>query len=217
MMVLASEFSREDSTLALLEGERGGVCRLLREVPVNARDRRSQSLFPAAEKLLEDEGVAWSAIDAYAVGIGPGSYTGLRVAITAARGWALPRGVQVWTCPSAAALAAECFAEDAALDALVVHGDARRGTRWAALYRRDAVALARQDGEFVVLPAETLAERWPGVVRVEEERVPRAEWVGRLFFAGGESGALSPIYMNPAVQIAPRFDAEGRPVAPGGC
>lgn len=212
MLVLATEFSREDSTLALLEGERGGVCRLLCEVPVNARDRRSQSLFPAAEKLLAEAGVAWSAIDACAAGIGPGSYTGLRVSITAARGWALPRGRTVWTCPSAAALAAECFAEDPSLDAAVVHGDARRGTRWAGLFRRDAAALARQEGEFVVLPEAALAERWPGVARIAEERVPRAEWVGRLFFAGGASGALSPIYMNPAVQIAPRFDADGRPV-----
>ena len=212
MLVLASEFSREDSTLALLEGERGGVCRLIREVPVNARDRRSQSLFPAAEKLLAEAGVAWSAIDAHAVGIGPGSYTGLRVSITAARGWALPRNRPVWTCPSAAALAAECFAGDPALDAAVIHGDARRCTRWAALYRRHASALARQDGEFVVLPVGELEERWPGVARIAEDRAPRAEWVGRLFFAGGESAPLSPIYMNPAVQIAPRFDAEGRPV-----
>ena len=213
MLVLASEFSREDSTLALLEGERGGLCRLIREVPVNARDRRSQSLFPAAEKLLADAGVAWSGIDAYAVGIGPGSYTGLRVAITAARGWALPMGRPVWTCPSAAALAAEVFEEDAGLDAVVVHGDARRGTRWAGLFRRDGRVLARQEGEFAVLPEGELAERWAGVVRVAEERVPRAEWVGRLYFAGGESGGLSPIYMNPAVQIAPRFDAEGKPIA----
>lgn len=212
MLVLASEFSREDSTLALLEGERGDICRLIREVPVNARDRRSQSLFPAAEKLLADASVAWSAIDAYAVGIGPGSYTGLRVSITVARGWALPQGRPVWTCPSAAALAAECFAGDPSLDAAVIHGDARRGTRWAALYRRDGAALARQEGEFVVLPEAELAERWAGVARIAEDRAPRAEWVGRLFFAGGESGPLSPIYMNPAVQIAPRFDAEGRPV-----
>jgi tRNA threonylcarbamoyl adenosine modification protein YeaZ len=212
MIVLASEFSREDSTLALLEGEKGSAPRLVAEVPVNARDRRSQSLFPAAEKLLAEAGVAWSAIDAYAVGIGPGSYTGLRVSITAARGWALPQNRPVWTCPSAAALAAECFAGDPSLDAAVIHGDARRGTRWAALYRRDATALARQEGEFVVLPEGELAERWPGVARIAEDRAPRAEWVGRLFFAGGESGPLSPIYMNPAVQIAPRFDAEGRPV-----
>ena len=212
MIVLASEFSREDSTLALLEGERGCSCRLLREVPVNARDRRSQSLFPAAEKLLADAGVAWPAIDAYAVGIGPGSYTGLRVSITAARGWALPHNRPVWTCPSAAALAAECFAEDPTLDAAVIHGDARRGTRWAALFRRDAAGLVRQEGEFVVLPEGEIAQHWPGIARIPETRAPRAEWVGRLFFAGGESGPLCPIYMNPAVQIAPRFDAEGRPV-----
>ena len=212
MLVLATEFSREDSTLALLEGERGSVGRLLREIPVNARDRRSQSLFPAAEKLLAEAGVAWSAIDAYAVGIGPGSYTGLRVSITAARGWALPHNRPVWTCPSAAALAAECFAGDPALNAAVIHGDARRGTRWAALYHCDAAALARQEGEFVVLPEGELAERWTGVAWIAEDRAPRAEWVGRLFFAGGESGGMSPIYMNPAVQIAPRFDGEGRPV-----
>ena len=34
--------------------------------------------------------------------------------------------------------------------------------------------------------------------------------VGRLFFAGGASEELQPIYLHPAVMIAPRFDAEGQ-------
>ena len=40
MIVLASDFSREDSTLALLEGERGRVLRLVREVAVDFPERK---------------------------------------------------------------------------------------------------------------------------------------------------------------------------------
>ena len=39
-----------------------------------------------------------------------------------------------------------------------------------------------------------------------------AEWVGRLFFAGGASEEWLPIYLHPAVTAAPRFDAEGKPL-----
>jgi tRNA threonylcarbamoyl adenosine modification protein YeaZ len=203
MKLMALEFSTDAASLALLED--GSV---IAAAFVDAGQRRSQGLFDAAEALLQRAGWRLADVDAFAVGRGPGSYTGLRVSITAANGWALPFGKLVWTVGSGSALAAEVFAERPELAQVVVSGDARRGTIWAGLFARNA----RQVGEWKLLPAEARGTEWPGAHWVEPGRAPQAEWVGRLFFAGGASEERQPIYLHPAVIAAPRFDTEGKPL-----
>jgi tRNA threonylcarbamoyl adenosine modification protein YeaZ len=204
MKLLALEFSTDAANLALLED--GAV---VASAPVDAGHRRSQGLFDAADMLLKRAGWTFSNVGAYAVGRGPGSYTGLRVSLTAANGWALPCGKPVWTVGSAAALAAEIFAERPEIAQVAVWGDARRGTIWAGLFERNS----RQVGEWKLLPAEARGKEWPTAHWVEPGRAPKAEWVGKLFFAGGASEERQPIYLHPAVIAAPRFDAEGKPLA----
>ncbi|HAL92434.1 MAG TPA: tRNA (adenosine(37)-N6)-threonylcarbamoyltransferase complex dimerization subunit type 1 TsaB [Verrucomicrobia bacterium] len=204
MKLLALEFSTETASLALLEA---GV--VVASLPVDAGHRRSQGVFDAVEVLLKGAGWVLADVGAFAVGRGPGSYTGLRVSLTAANGWALPANKPVWTVSSGAALAAEIFAEKPEISRAVVWGDARRGTIWAGLFERHA----RQVEEWKLLPAEARGMEWPAAHWVEAGRAPKAEWVGRLFFAGGPSEELQPIYLHPAVIAAPRFDAEGKPLA----
>ena len=102
MKVLALEFSTGEASLALLDG--GSVAAV---AAVEASHRRSQGLFDAVDSLLTEAGWSLPEMDAFLVGRGPGAYTGLRVSLTAARGWALPGGKTVWTVSSAAALAAQ--------------------------------------------------------------------------------------------------------------
>lgn len=208
MKLLALEFSTDAASLALLTD--GAV---VAAAPVDAGQRRSQGLFAAAETLLERAGWTLADVDAFAVGRGPGSYTGLRVSLTAANGWALPEGKPVWTVGSGAALAAEVFAERLELAQVVVSGDARRGTIWAGLFARGAGGRAQQVGEWKLLPAEARGTVWADATWVESGRAPQAEWVGRLYFAGGASEELQPIYLHPAVLADPRFDADGKPLA----
>ena len=208
MKLMALEFSAEAASLALLADGTAVAA-----APVDASQRRSQGLFAAAEDLLRRAGWTLADVDAFAVGRGPGSYTGLRVSLTAARGWALPGGKPVWTVGSAAALAGEIFAERPEISRAVVSGDARRGTIWAGLFARGAGGRAQQVGEWKLLPAEARGTEWTDATWVEPGRAPQAEWVGRLFFAGGASEALQPIYLHPAVLAAPRFDADGKPLA----
>ena len=201
MKLLALEFSTETASLALLDG--GAV---VAATAVDAGHRRSQGLFAAAEGLLRGAGWTFADVGAFAVGRGPGSYTGLRVSLTAARGWALPEHKPVWTVSSGAALAAEIFAEQPEIPRVAVAGDARRGTIWAGLFSR-AVG---QVGDWKLLPSAARGQEWPGALWAEPARAPKAEWVGRLFFAGGASEELQPIYLHPAVMAAPRFDADGQ-------
>lgn len=203
MKLLALEFSTDAASLALLEDGRA-----VASAPVDAGQRRSQGLFAAAEALLKSAGWTLAEVGAFAVGRGPGSYTGLRVSLTAANGWALPFGKPVWTVSSGAALAAEICAEQPEISQVVVSGDARRGTIWAGLFARNA----RQVGEWKLLPAEARGTEWPEAHWAEPGRAPQAEWVGKLFFAGDASEELQPIYLHPAVIAAPRFDADGRPL-----
>ena len=207
MNVLAMEFSTAAASLALLTDGRTAAV-----LPVDASQRRSQGLFDAVESLLRGVGWTFADIGAFAAGRGPGAYTGLRVSLTAARGWALPASKPVWTVSSGAALAAEVFAERPEISRFAAWGDARRGLIWAGLFERDAKQLVRQTGEWKLLPAAARGREWPEAYWAEAERPPRAEWVGRLFFAGGASEEWLPIYLHPAVTAAPRFDAEGRPL-----
>ena len=207
MKVLALEFSTEAASLALLEDGAVVAAR-----SVDASQRRSQGLFDAAAELLAGAGWTFAAVGAFAVGRGPGSYTGLRVSVTAANGWALPAQKPVWTTSSGAALAAEIFAERPEIAQVVAWGDARRGTIWAGRFERDAQRVVRQTGDWQLLPAAARGKEWPDAHWAEAGRAPQAAWVGRLFFAGGASEERQPIYLHPAVVAAPRFDADGKPL-----
>jgi len=54
---------------------------------------QAEHLFPMLEELLADQGLTWRDLAAIGVGIGPGNFTGIRIAVSAARGLALSLGV----------------------------------------------------------------------------------------------------------------------------
>lgn len=50
---------------------------------------QAEHLMPMLEKMLRDENLDWSDLDGIGVGVGPGNFTGIRIAVSAARGLAL--------------------------------------------------------------------------------------------------------------------------------
>ena len=64
------------------------------------------------EKVLAAAKIEREEIEVLAVGLGPGSYTGIRVAISIAQGWQLARGVKLLGIGSAECLAAQAQAEE---------------------------------------------------------------------------------------------------------
>ena len=54
---------------------------------------QAERLFPLVEDLLREAGVGWSDLDGVGVCTGPGNFTGLRVAVAAARGLSLALGI----------------------------------------------------------------------------------------------------------------------------
>ncbi len=46
---------------------------------------QAERLFPMLEEVLREGGVVWGELDAIGVGVGPGNFTGIRIAVSAAR------------------------------------------------------------------------------------------------------------------------------------
>jgi tRNA threonylcarbamoyladenosine biosynthesis protein TsaB len=88
----------------------------------------ASELMPAVDRLMRAAGLGFGDLDALAVGIGPGGFTGLRIGIATAHGIALGSGLPLHPVSSLAALAAGIEA-DAALPLI----DARRGEVYGAL------------------------------------------------------------------------------------
>lgn len=110
--------------------------------PGHARD-----LLPAIAAALERSGFGFAQLDAVAVGIGPGGFTGLRVGVATARGIACAHALELRPVSSLAALAAGSRAA-----ATLASIDARRGELYAALFEGAEQRIA----PFAAAPAEVI-------------------------------------------------------------
>jgi tRNA threonylcarbamoyladenosine biosynthesis protein TsaB len=219
--VLALEFATAGGSMALV---RDGVVACEREW--TGEPSRRPETFADLQALLERSGADLGAVDLLAVGVGPGSFSGLRMAVSFLLGVALPDGKPVLAVSSAEALAFDVFREQPAAARVVVLGDARRGAVWAGVFERADGRIGRR-GDWVVVPLERLpaelvaadsvwvtsdwdrlgaglAEACPAGVRlIEAARRPRAaavaELARRLAAAGQPGEPLVPIYLHPAV------------------
>lgn len=122
------------------------------DAPPGARPAHARELAGEAEAAAEAAG-GWPAVDAIAVGVGPGSFTGLRIGIATARALGQGLGKPLAPVGSLAALARGIRPGDDAVRLPVI--DARRGQAFAALYDASGVELWEP---FVAAPEE-LAER----------------------------------------------------------
>ena len=83
MLILAFETSAKAASVALADGEK-----LLAESYQNTGLTHSQTLLPMAKELLKSCGYEPEQVDAVAVAAGPGSFTGIRIGVAAAKGFA---------------------------------------------------------------------------------------------------------------------------------
>ncbi len=113
-----------------------------------------RAVAPAAARLLEKRGWRPGDLDLLAVGLGPGSFTGVRVGLAFVKGLALASGRPVVGVPSLEALARNAPADAPAVATLV---DARWGEAYLAVFRRGPAGLARELSETVLGPGEIAA------------------------------------------------------------
>jgi tRNA threonylcarbamoyladenosine biosynthesis protein TsaB len=140
--VLSIDTTSEFGSIALVEGDR-----VVAEVRLQSSEGFSRVLFQSIESLLKRHGVELGALDGFAAAAGPGSFTGVRVGLTAAKGLAEATGRPVVAVSNLQALASFGSRE---LRAPVL--DARRGEVYGAVY----------DAALKLVQAETVApfENW---------------------------------------------------------
>jgi tRNA threonylcarbamoyladenosine biosynthesis protein TsaB len=145
MLILALETSTEAGSCALLhDGEM-----LQRLCP--AGRSHSETLLPLVRELMAAAGVSFSQLEAIAFGVGPGAFTGLRVACGAAQGLAVARDL-----PLIPITSLECMAATTGADQVLAVLDARMGEVYSGRYLRDG-EVYRLLGEMrVSTPAEVL-------------------------------------------------------------
>ncbi|HZF00979.1 MAG TPA: tRNA (adenosine(37)-N6)-threonylcarbamoyltransferase complex dimerization subunit type 1 TsaB [Methylomirabilota bacterium] len=126
MTILALEFSSGQRSVAVANGNS-----VLSEAVETGG--RNTAAFGMIERVLAEAKIEREQIDAIAVGLGPGSYTGIRSAIAIAQGWQLARKIKLLGVSSAEAIAAQAQSEKIFGDVNVVV-DAQRGEIYLARY-----------------------------------------------------------------------------------
>ena len=211
LRILALETSTMDGSVAALEGER-----LLGQIALEPGQRTAQSFAPAIEQQLRSVGWRPQDVQLVAVTQGPGSFTGLRIGVTAAKTLAYAVGAEVIGVNSLKVIAWQAPAAGQRICSVL---DAQRQQLFAAEFQRDGENLQevgqtriRDISKWLAeLPADAvvsgpalarLRDRLPASVTVVDAALwtPQAASVGRLGYFEYESGkrhdlwALNPVY-----------------------
>jgi tRNA threonylcarbamoyladenosine biosynthesis protein TsaB len=144
MRVLGIESGTPAQSVALLEGDR-----VVAEVSYITEGSRGGRLMPAVDQVLRRAGISVGALDAVAVSVGPGSFTGLRVGLATAKGLALGAGVALLGVPTLEVLAEGYCLPEGLMCALL---DAYRGEVYTAIFRRHGGRLERLTADMVCVP-----------------------------------------------------------------
>ena len=214
MIILAIDTSMAACSAALLSGaDSGSACTVRRALPGR---RHAEILMPMVVDVMAQAGIGFDALERIAVTVGPGSFSGVRVGVAAARGLALATGASLTGMTSLAVMAAGArnqleIGQDEPLS--IVH-DARRGQVYFGRFDGDG----HVRGEVELLSPEAAAEQsdrraWlagSGAALVAAadpsksfslglpDLLPDAEDLARLaIHVEPDTAPLSPLYLRP--------------------
>lgn len=198
-MELAIETALHACSAALIEG--GRIVADRHEIIARGHAER---LVPLVAELLAEAGVRRA--DGIVVDVGPGSFTGIRVGLAAAKAFGLAWKVPVAGCTSAALVAAGVLADHPGLDRLYVAFDASRNEVYAQAFDRDGaigavealapgVAAAAARGMTVAGSGAALLAAIDPALAIIDHPWPRAADVRRLP-AAARGAAARPLYIR---------------------
>jgi len=173
--VLAIDTTADLGSAALIEDDR-----VVDEVSLRAPDGFSPVIFGAIQELLQRHGWPLESVDCFAGASGPGSFTGVRVCLTAIKGLAEATGR-----PAIAVSNLQALALHATGDIRAVWMDARRGEIYGGVFDSQLQPLAEE----VVAPME----RWqnslpPNATILQGGEIPLAGAIGRIAMRRYRSG-----------------------------
>jgi tRNA threonylcarbamoyladenosine biosynthesis protein TsaB len=198
MRILAFDTATDATTVALRDPEAGIELELRDDPPAGERPGHVTRLLPMIADVLERASGGWEEVDRIAVGVGPGTFTGLRIGVATARALASARDLPLVGVSSLHALAAGAtqaaaarvglgasIAPGGADDARVVLAviDARRGEAFAAAWRCAQAGVEELELEPCALRPEALA-LVVGILPGVDGALPLAVGDGALRFRG---------------------------------
>lgn len=152
MRILAFDTSGPVASIAVADGEN-----TLAECNGPDRSKHGESLLLSVDETLRRTGLSLAQIELLAVGIGPGSFTGVRVGLATAKGLALATGKPLVGVVSLRALARGAAGRRRGLVAAII--DAYRGEVYCALYELEENGRLEEKLAPINQPPEAAAER----------------------------------------------------------
>jgi tRNA threonylcarbamoyladenosine biosynthesis protein TsaB len=157
--VLGLDTATRATTVALLDTDSGDAVQRRDDPPPGARPRHTTRLMALVVEVLGAAGARWADVDRIAVGVGPGTFTGLRIGVATAQALARAREIELVGVSTLHALARGASASSGApkaADAVMAVIDARRGEVFAAGW---AAAEAGQSGATPILRPRALTPK----------------------------------------------------------
>jgi tRNA threonylcarbamoyladenosine biosynthesis protein TsaB len=149
MRVLGIDTSTSCGSIGLIVDER-----ILCEYSLEGKASHSERILKTIDRVLEDSGFSIGDIDGFVISIGPGSFTGLRIGVSAVKGLAFATGKPVAGVSTLDALAQNVRYSPYLICPLL---DARKGEVYAALYRNaEKDGLSKLAPEMAIKPADLL-------------------------------------------------------------
>ncbi len=163
-VIVALDGSTHVSTAALVAGRPGSWSVLARRTDTDSRGQ-ARVLLRLIDDMLAQTGRATADIGAIVTGIGPGTFTGVRIAVATARALALALGAPVFGVSTLAALAAGA-ATQVRPETIVPVVDARRGQVFYGIYRLGPSGAYERTDDFGVCDRASLFEHIPAGLEV---------------------------------------------------
>ena len=151
MNLLAIDASSLPASCAFYRGDM-----LVAEEYVHNKMTHSQTLMPMVQHMLQTAGATLEEADLVAVTVGPGSFTGLRIGISSAKGMAFGCGKPCLPVSTLEALAWNCLCHKGVVCAVM---DARCAQVYTALFESDGLGTLTPMGQDQALPLARLQER----------------------------------------------------------
>ncbi len=162
---------------------------LASEFTVNNKQTHSQTLLPMIEKVVDMSGVSLESLDAIAVAAGPGSFTGLRIGASTAKGMGLALKKPIVPVPTLEGLAYRVGVADGLICPMM---DARRNQVYTGIYRIADSGLECLEEQCAVA-IEEIGEK------INALSGAAVAALGEIYFHGGrmeEAGQHRPIYLR---------------------
>ena len=151
MKTLARDTSTDYLTICVSDGA-GILARLHRKAPRS----HSSLLVPMIDRVLKKARLGIRDIDLFCMGVGPGSFTGLRIGAATVKGFAYVLGRDIAAVPTFDAIAMNAKRQSGVICVVL---DARKGKVYASFYRSDARGQVDRISPYLLITAEELLKK----------------------------------------------------------